>query len=135
MLGEDMAQLISRALERHGFATDPRVLSIGSAPIVSVDFHPPGMLLYGELDTGRGFAYNENLFVDPRQRQLGIGQRLVAAYEEICREAGVTILINDNRNTGFWKRLGYRRLGPLRQIHLARRLGIRFQRESLYKRL
>jgi GNAT superfamily N-acetyltransferase len=130
-----MAQLISHVLETHGFATNAGVLSVGSAPVISVDFHPPGMLLYGELDTGRGFAYNENLFVNPQRRQLGIGQRLVAAYEDICREADVTILINNNRNTGFWHRLGYRRLGPLRQIHLARRLGISFHRDSLYKRV
>jgi GNAT superfamily N-acetyltransferase len=131
----DMAELVSNTLETHGFATDPGVLSIGPAPLVSVDFHPPDLLLYGELDIERGFAYNESLFVDPRRRRHGIGLRLVAAYEQICRAAGVTILINNNRNPAFWKRLGYRRLNPLRQLSLARQLGIPFQRDSLYKRV
>lgn len=131
----DTEILVSSVLKAYGFPTGPDVLSVGLGPVVSVDFHAAGMLLYAELDIERGFAYNESLFLNPRCRHRGIGLRLVTAYEEICSEAGVTILINNNRNPAFWKRLGYRRLNPFWQMYLARQLGIRFHKGSLYKKV
>ncbi|MCB1724252.1 MAG: GNAT family N-acetyltransferase [Gammaproteobacteria bacterium] len=129
----DMEILVSAVLKAHGFPTTPNVLTVSVARLVKIDFHPPNMLLYAELDIQRGFAFNANLHINPRIRHRGIGARLQAAYEEICREARVTILINNNRNPAFWRKLGFRRLNPFRQMLLSRHLNIAFDKGSMYK--
>jgi GNAT superfamily N-acetyltransferase len=98
-----------------------------------MDFHPPSLLFYGEFDIEKGFSYNQNVFVDPRYRHRGIGARLLAMNEDICKASGLTILINNNRNPAFWRAQGYRRLNPLRQMMLARNLSIEFKQQSMYK--
>lgn len=127
--------LVSSVLRAHGFIVSADVLTVRADHVAIVDFHPPNILLYAELDVERGFAYNENINVNPRCRRRGIGARLLAAHEEICREAGLTILINNNRNPAFWKRHGYRRLNPFRQMLLARRLDVEFMAHSVYKKV
>jgi GNAT superfamily N-acetyltransferase len=131
--GVDIEILVSSILRSGGFTVNTRVLTIRQGPVVTVDFHPPRILFYTELDLEQGYAYNENFYVNPQLRHRGIGARLSSLHEEICREAGLTILINDNRNPEFWKRQGYRRLNPFRQMRLARRLGIEFREQSMYK--
>lgn len=129
----DIEILVSSMLRAQGFGTSVNMLSIDPDAVIKVDFHPPNALLYAELDIENGFAYNENFFVDPRCRHQGIGARLLAAHEQVCRELKLTILINNNRNPDYWKRRGYRGLNPFWQMSLTRRLGIRFQQHSLYK--
>ena len=119
----------------HRFTVNTAVLTVHEDKGVKLDFHPPNILLYAELDTERGFAYNENIYVNTRCRHKGIGARLLAVHEEICREIELTILINNNRNPAFWKRQGYRRLNPYWQMVLARRLGVGFMAQSMYKRV
>jgi len=130
----DTRILVSGVLRSHGFTVSPATLSVGMDRRVSVDFHPPNVLLYAELDVKNGFAYNLTINVNPRYRHRGIGGRLSAACEEICRQAGLTILINNNQNPAFWKRRGYRRLNPLQRMRLVKRLGVGFQAHSVYKR-
>jgi GNAT superfamily N-acetyltransferase len=131
----DLEILVSSQLQAHGFVTGPKVLSVRRDRLLRIDFHPPDVLLYAEIDIERGFAFNEHVFVNPRCRHQGIALRLVTAYEAICRELGVTILINDNRNPAFWKRLGYRRINAFWQMLLARRLDIRLRAVSMYKKV
>jgi GNAT superfamily N-acetyltransferase len=130
----ELETLVSSILGTHGFDVTDGVLSVRAGQVARIDFHPPGILLYAELDIGRGFAYNENVHVNPRLRQFGIGRRLVAAHEAICREAQLTVLINDNRNPDFWGRNGYLRLNPFRQMRLGRKLAIEFRGPAMYKR-
>lgn len=129
----DIEILVSGMLRSYGFAVSTGNLTIQEDQVFKVDYHPPQILLYTELDVERGYAYNENLYVNPRVRHCGIGARLLSLREEICRESGLTILINNNRNPDFWKRQGYRRLSPFRQMLLARKLGIEFKEHSMYK--
>jgi ribosomal protein S18 acetylase RimI-like enzyme len=103
--------------------------------VAVVDFHPPSLLLYVELDLEQGFAFNLNININPRCRHRGIGRRLLAAHEEICREANLSILINNNLNPAFWRRLGYRRLNPFQMMRLSRRLAAKFSPHSVYKSL
>ena len=131
----DMEILVSSMLRAQGFNVTAGVLSVHVDRVVKVDFHPPNILLYTELDIEQGFAYNENLYVNPRCRHRGIGARLLAAHEEICRELKLTILINNNRNPAFWKRQGYRRQNPFWRMLLARRLGVDFLGQSMYKKV
>ncbi|MCB1790444.1 MAG: GNAT family N-acetyltransferase [Gammaproteobacteria bacterium] len=131
----DVEVLVSSLLRAQGFDVSADVLTVQSGKIVKVDFHPPNVLLYTELDADRGFAYNENFFVNPRCRHKGIGTRLLMAHEAICREMKLTVLINNNRNPAFWRRQGYRRLNPFWQMALARRLAVEFQGQSMYKRV
>ncbi len=131
----DIEILVSSALRAHGFIVSAEVLTVREDQVVIVDFHPRNILLYAELDIERGFAYNENINVNPRCRRRGIGARLLAAHEEICRAAELTILINNNRNPAFWKRQGYRRLNPFWQMLLARRLDVEFMAHSVYKKV
>ncbi|MCB1800310.1 MAG: GNAT family N-acetyltransferase [Gammaproteobacteria bacterium] len=130
----DIEILVSSMLRAQGFGTSANVLSIVPGTIVKIDFHPPNALHYAELDLEHGFAYNENFFVDPRCRHQGIGARLLAAHEQICRELKLTILINNNRNPDYWKRRGYLGINAFWRIGLAKRLGIHFHEQSLYKR-
>jgi ribosomal protein S18 acetylase RimI-like enzyme len=125
--------LVSSVLRAHGFPVSPATLSVRVDRCIRIDFHPPSSLLYAELDVPRGLAYNLNIHVDPRRRHQGIGRRLVVAHEEICREAALTILVNNNRNRGFWRRRGYRRLRSFQRMRLGR-LGIRFEPHSVYKK-
>ena len=131
----DMEILVSSALRAHGFIVSAEVLKIHKDKVVKVDFHPANILLYAEFDLERGFAYNENINVNPRFRHRGVGARLLAAHEEICREAELTILINNNRNPAFWKKHGYRRLNRFWQMLLARRLNVEFKAHSVYKKV
>lgn len=131
----DIEILVSSMLRAQGFTVGTEVLSVRVEKVVKIDFHPPNILLYAELDTEHGFAYNENFYVNPRCRHKGIGARLLMALEEICREVELTILINNNRNPAFWKRQGYRRLNPFWQMLLERRLGVVFLGQSMYKRV
>ena len=119
----------------HGFIVSAEVLTVRADRVVIVDFHPWNILLYAELDVERGFAYNENIDVNPLCRRRGIGARLLAALEEICRAGELTILINNNRNPAFWKRQGYRRLNPFWQMRLARRLDVEFMAHSVSKKV
>jgi ribosomal protein S18 acetylase RimI-like enzyme len=130
----DIEILVSSMLRAQGFAVSAEVLAVRSEKVVKVDFHPRDILLYTELDIGRGFAYNENFYVNPQCRHRGIGARLLAAHEEICREVQLTILINNNRQPAFWKRQGYRRLNPFWQMGLEKRLGVEFTGQSMYKK-
>ena len=130
----DVEILVSSILKAHGFAVNPRVLTVRSTPIVVVDFHLDKALLYTELDLKRGFAYNSNFYVNPANRHQGTGARLIMAHEEICREAELTILINNNRNPALWRQQGYRRLNPFWQIQLARQLSVEFTKDSMYKK-
>jgi ribosomal protein S18 acetylase RimI-like enzyme len=129
----DLEILVSSVLRSHGFAVSPATLSVHVDKSICVDFHPPNMLLYVELDVARGYAYNVNINVNPRCRHRGIGRKLSAANEEICREAKLIILINNNQNPGFWQRRGYRRLNPFQRMLNARRLAIPFRAHSVYK--
>ena len=131
----EIEKLVSGVLSSHGFIVSAEVLTVRADQVVTVDFHAPNILLYAELDVERGFAYNENINVNSRCRRRGIGARLLAAHEEICRAAGLTILINNNRNPAFWKRQGYRPLNPFWQMLLARRLGVEFMAHSVYKKV
>lgn len=131
----DMGILISSMLRAHGFTVSAEVLTVRTDRLIEIDFHPANVLFYAELDVESGFAYNENVYINPKSRHKGIGTRLLAAHEEICREAGLTILINNNRNPGFWKRQGYRHLNPFWEILLTRQLGIAFMKESMYKKV
>ena len=131
----DIEVLFSSILRAHGFAVSPEVLTIHEYRVAGIDFHPPGILLYTEFDIAHGFAYNENIHVNPRFRHRGTGARLLAAHEEICREAGLTILINHNRNPAFWKRHGYRRLNPFWRMFLERQLQVEFREHSVYKKV
>jgi ribosomal protein S18 acetylase RimI-like enzyme len=130
----DLEILVSSILRAHGFNVTDNFLSVRAERVARIDFHPPGILLYAELDVERGFAYNENVHVNAGCRHRGIGTRLVAAHEAICREARLTILINDNRNPDFWRRKGYLRLNPFWQMRLGRRLAIDFKGPGMYKR-
>lgn len=130
----DLEILVSSILTAHGFSVCDGVLGVHAEKVARIDFHPPGILLYAELDIDRGFAYNENVHVNPTFRQHGIGRRLVAAHEAICREARLTVLINNNRNPDFWRRNGYLRLNPFWQMRLGRRLAIEFDGPGMYKR-
>jgi GNAT superfamily N-acetyltransferase len=130
----DMEILASSMLRAHGFAVGPEVLTVREDQVVRLDFHPPNALLYAEFDLENGFAYNHNFYVSPKYRHGGIGTRLLAANDDICREAGLTVLINNNRNPKLWKRQGYRRLDPFWRMILARRLAITFKRQSVYKK-
>lgn len=132
--GLDLDALVRRVLEAHGFSVSDAVLSVRAEKVARIDFHPPGILLYAELDIDRGFAYNENIHVNPTFRKHGIGTRLVAAHEAICRETRLTVLINHNRNPDFWRRHGYLRLNPFWQMRLGRRLAIGFDGPGMYKR-
>ena len=130
----DLDIVVSSILVVHGFSVSDAVLSVRAEKVARIDFHPPGILLYAELDIDRGFAYNENIHVNPTIRKHGIGTRLVAALEAICREARLTVLINNNRNPDFWRRNGYLRLNPFLQMRLGRRLAIGFDGPGMYKR-
>jgi ribosomal protein S18 acetylase RimI-like enzyme len=125
--------LVSSVLRSHGFTVSHATLSIRTDRRVRIDFHPPNTLLYAELDVESGYAYNLNINVNPRYRHRGVGSRLVAAYEEICREEKLTIVVNNNQNPEFWRRKGYRRLNPFQRMRLSR-LGIECRRQSVYKR-
>lgn len=129
----DIEILVSSMLRAHGFSVSTEVLTVKMERILVIDFHPNKVLLYTEFDLEHGFAYNGNFYVSPEKRHKGLGARLLAAHEEICREAELTILINKNRNPEFWRREGYRRLNPFWQIQLARQLGIEFTKDSMYK--
>jgi GNAT superfamily N-acetyltransferase len=130
----DIEILVSSILRAHGFAVTSEVLEVRVESVIKVDFHPPHMLLYAELDLERGLAYNHNFHINPRLRHRGVGARLVAALEDICSQAGLTILINNNRNPTFWKRNGYRRINPFWQVLLSKQLGVAFTGNSMYKR-
>ena len=125
--------LVSSVLRSYGFTVSAATLSVYIDHRVRVDFHPPNVLLYAEFDVEHGFAYNLNINVNPRCRHRGIGGRLSAAYEEICRKAELTILINNNQNLAFWKRRGYRRLNGFHKMRLLKKLGIGFETHSVYK--
>ena len=129
----DMEILVSSVLRSHGFAVSSDVLTVRAERVIVVDCHPNGALLYTELDLKNGFAYNGNFFVPADRRHQGIGARLLAAHEEICRETQLTILINKNRNQAFWKKNGYRKLNPFWQMRLARKLDVEFTKDSVYK--
>ncbi len=129
----DIEILVSSMLRSHGFIVNTGFLTIRGNKVFKVDYHPPGILLYTELNVEKGYAYNEYVHVNPRLRHRGIGKRLSSVHEEICRESGLTILINNNRNPEFWKKQGYRRLNPFRQMLLARQLDIEFKEQSMYK--
>ena len=132
----DIEILVSSILRAHGFAVTTEALEIEvTTSVVTIDFHPRDTLLYAELDLERGLAYNHNFHINPRLRHRGIGARLLAALEEICSQADLTILINNNRNPAFWKRNGYRRINPFWQVLLSKQLGIPFTENSMYKRL
>ena len=130
----DFAIIVSSILRAHGFDAGAETLTVCRARTITIDFHPPGILLYVELDPERSFAYNANVNVNPRCRHRGIGARLLAALEEICRQADLTILINDNKNPAFWKRHGYRRLNPFWQMRLAKRLDLDLKAHSVFKK-
>jgi ribosomal protein S18 acetylase RimI-like enzyme len=129
----DLEILVSSVLRSHGFTVSPATLSVHIDKPVRVDFHPPNILLYVELDVERGYAYNVNINVNPRCRHRGIGRKLSAANEEICKQARLIILINNNQNPDFWKRRGYRRLNPFQRMRNARRLAIEIKPHSVYK--
>jgi len=102
---------------------------------VRVDYHNRICLLFMELDLRNGYAFNENIFVRPDVRSMGIGKRLNTARENICGQLGLTIFINNNRNPKYWKRLGYRNLSLFQQMRLENMLGISFESKSMYKKL
>jgi GNAT superfamily N-acetyltransferase len=128
-------EIAVESLIGHGFHVGPGNMTIDYERTARIEYHNRICLLFMELDLRNGYAFNENIFVRPDVRSMGIGKRLNAARERICDQLGLTILINNNRNPKYWKRLGYRNLSLFQQIRLTNMLRIRFESKSMYKKL
>lgn len=70
----------------------------------------PNALQKFSLQPGIGMSYDGSIRLHPDVRGGGTGSRLVDAREELCRDAGVDlVVIGFCENARFWHERGYRR--------------------------
>lgn len=84
-----------------------------------------GLRSYAEgCDTNR-VGYLEGWYVDPDQRQQGVGQQLVAAAEQWAREQGCTEMASDTELDNIESQQAHQRLGYTeveRSVHFVKLL-------------